>query len=75
MPTPGWDFEGDTYHPVCNRLLPLWHPRTFKGKVSLKVGLKWLSNAGHTIGPSVRGSLGPSARKDKSRYMPTSKVS
>ena len=43
--------------------------------MGLKVGLKQLSNAGHATGPSTRGSLGPGTRKDKSRHIPTSKVS
>ena len=67
--------EGDTYCPVCIWLPSERCPRTFKGKVGLKVGLKWLSNAGHATGPSPRGSLGPGARQDKSRHTPTSKVS
>ena len=68
-------FERDTYHPVCIQHPTLWHPRTFKGKVGLKVSHKQLSSAGHATGPSPRGSLGPGARQDKSRHKPTSKVS
>ena len=54
--------ERDTYHPICIQLLPLWHPRMFKGKVGLKVSRKWRSSAGNATRPSLRGSLGPGAR-------------
>ena len=59
---PGWRFKRDTYYPVCVRHPPLQYPRTFKGKMGLKVGCKWLSSAGHATGPSPRGSLGPGVR-------------
>ena len=50
-------------------------PRMFKGKVGLKVGLKWPSGSGHATGPSPSGSLGLGAKQDKSRHKPTSRVS